>query len=109
MGIELAFALVTMMAVALLAAHAWWTMPQSEFVRETVEVGPVEAAPPHPPVPHDVLDDYEAELGFTALTPEASAEHRLALLEALLQEADQETVRLEVLVNKLGQQLEPVA
>lgn len=108
MSIELGLTLAITITVVLVAAHAWWTMPQTEFVRETIEVGPLEAALP-PPAPRDVLDDYEAELGFMALTPEGSAEHRLALLEALLQEADQETVRLEVLVDKLGQQLMPAA
>lgn len=108
MSIELGITLAITIAVVLVAAHAWWTMPQTEFVRETAEMGPLEATLP-PPVPHDVLDDYEAELDFIALTPEGSAEHRLALLEALLQEADQETVRLEVLVDKLGQQLAPAA
>ena len=104
MSIELAFAIATMAAVLLMVAHARWTIPLTDFSREAVEVGPVESAPPHSGS-RDILDDYEAQLAVTSLTPEGSAEHRMAILEALLEEADHETSRLELLVDKMGQRL----
>src|SRR4051812_17034757 len=104
MTVEFIFAVIIGAAVLALAAHAWWTMPQPHVGLETIEVGHVAAAMP-PPTRHDVLDDYEHELNFNALTAEGSAEHRLTLLEALLQEADNETSRLELLVSTLGQEL----
>ena len=106
MGIEISIAAITTVAILLLAVHAWWTMPLSDFVSEAVEVGYIAAELP-PPKRRDVLDDYEAELAFQALTAEASATHRLALLHALLEEADHETTRLEVLVDQMGQRLVP--
>ncbi len=111
MTIELTLTLAMLGAVLVLAAQAWYAMPQYPDLLETVEVGQVAVESPRSrPLPqHDVLDDFAAELGFEALTAEGSAEHRLALLDALLEEADHETVRLEFLVNKLGNQLVPAA
>ncbi len=110
MSIELIIAFGTTIVVLLLAAHARYAMPHSQDLLETVEVGHVAAElPPPPTTRRDVLDDFAAELEFEALTAESSAEHRLALLDALLHEADHETVRLEFLVSKLGNQLVPAA
>lgn len=108
MSIELGFTLAILTAVVLLVVHARWTLPPAQFVPEAVEVGHVAAELP-PPKPHDVLDDYAMEMGFEALTAEGSVEHRLALLDALLNEADNETSRLETLVDKMGRSLLPTA
>ena len=97
MIIEVAFGLTTVVAVAVLFWQAWRTMPQAT----TAE--PLVAAPAVPP--HDVRVDYARELKFTALTAEGAAEHHLELLEALLREAEHESLRSEILVDKLGQHL----
>lgn len=110
MTIEVLLVLMSVAILILLAAHARYALPEVPSALETVDVGHIAVQPPPPPPePRDILDDFAAELGFEALTVESSAEHRLALLEALLEEADHETVRLEVLVNKLGIQLVPAA
>ena len=102
MIIEVAFGLATVTAVAVLFWQAWWTMPPScAYEPEVAVTAPVVP----PPAPRDILADYARELNFSALTPEGSAEHRLELLEALLREAEHETLRTEILVDKLGQHL----
>lgn len=108
MNIEIIIACGTLGVVLLLIVHARLTIPEYPDLLETVEVGHVAAELPPPPR-RDVLDDLAAELEFEALTAESSAEHRLALLDVLLNEADHETVRLEFLVSKLGNQLVPAA
>ena len=102
MIIEVAFGLATVTAVAVLFWQAWWTLPRSaEFEPAFVDSAPVVPRSP----PRDVLDDFARELSFNALTAEGAAEHRLELLEALLREAEHESVRLEILVDRLGQHL----
>lgn len=111
MGIELILAAAITAVAVLLAIHAWCSAPDYAIPPETVVVGLADTSLPPPPPPRrrDVLDDFANELGFEALTAESSAEHRLALLDALLDEAEHETVRLEFLVNKMGDQLVPAA
>jgi hypothetical protein len=125
MSLEFGLLLAGLAVIAALVAHARWSLPQIQLAPEVVDIGLVATELSHPatdpghvpsqqptppPLPeHDILDDYEAELDFMALTPEGSAEHRLALLEALLLEADDETSRMELLVNELGQRLAMVA
>ncbi len=102
MMIEIAFGITTLAVVAVIFWQAWQTMPRSwDWVPEAVQSAPVI---PHAP-PRDILTDYAQELNFSALTAEGAAEHRLELLEALLREAEHESVRLEILVDKLGQHM----
>ena len=108
MTIEFSFALAIMTALLLLALHTRWTATPVDYYAESVEVGHITVELP-PPQRHDILDDYAAEMNFQALTTEGSVEHRLALMEALLQEADHESDRLSLLVDKLGYQLAPAA
>ena len=100
MIIEVILGLIAIGAVAVLFWRAWRTMPAA-CALESVTVSP---APPAS-APHDVLVDYARELNFTALTAEGAAEHHLALLEALLSEAEHESMRSEILIDKLGQHL----
>lgn len=108
MGVEIILAIALTLAMLALAAHAWWTMPETDYLPESVEVGHVAAALP-PRERRDVLDDYALLLDLEVITAVGAAEHRLSVLEALLEEADHETVRLELLVNKLGRELLPAA
>ena len=101
MIIEIAFAITTLAVVAVIFWQAWRTMPRS--LGDVPEA--VQSAPVTPHAPRDILTDYAQELNFSALTAEGAAEHRLELLEALLREAEHESVRLEILVDKLGQHM----
>ena len=99
MSIEVVFGMVSVAAVSVLFWQAWWTLP----VVANAASPQVPTASASPPVArHDVLNDYAAELNFHALTAEGAVEHRMALLEALLREAEHESVRMELLVDKLG-------
>lgn len=99
MLIEVVFGMVAVGAVTILFWQAWWTLPLA--ISEPPE-GPAEESQLPPVARPDVLNDYAEELNFQALTAEGAVEHRLALVEALLREAEHETVRMELLVDKLG-------
>lgn len=110
MGIGLAITLTILLATVAMLAHARWSVPEFDPAIETMEVaaviGPAVAALP-PRRSRDVLDDLQMLLDFDVMTATSAAEHRLLVLESLLEEADHETVRLELLVNKLGRELMP--
>lgn len=56
----------------------------------------------------DVLDDYAQQLQLNLDDIESAAHHHLLLADHLLQEAEYETARLELLIDKLGYQLGPL-
>ncbi len=106
MMIHVALELATLAAVAVLYWYVCRNFPSSS--RTEPEIAMLEPAAPMAAVvtpPRDTLADFAAELNFTALTAEGAAEHRLELLAALLREAEHETTRMELLVDKLGQHL----